>query len=865
MRGFPAQVRDGQPASARRVLLAVLAVAGCVVALLVAPPSYAAPSAPLPTVSPKPQQMERSGRDAVVTGKTVRVISDSAVDQPTRELVTGVLNRAGAATIESSSPGEPTNGKAPLTVRVGALTDPDIRTTLHNLGVSVPADLPAEGYVLAVNGDPANEQVVVAGVDGDGTYYAAQTLRQLVVSNGDWSGVAGVRIVDYPRMPLRGTIEGFYGSPWTPAERLDQMSFYGDMKMNTYIYAPKDDPYHRDQWRDPYPADKYAELTQLVQAATDNHVKFTFALSPGLSICYTSTSDYSSLIAKFQAMYDIGVRAFSIPFDDIGLSSWNCAEDQSTYGAASQTTIGRAQTDLLNKVQHDFVDTHAGVNPLEFVPTQYGDLSDTAYKQQLRTGGWNGGLDPRIVIMWTGTDVIPPAITIAQAQQVSSSSVWGRKVFVWDNYPVNDYSQTAGRLLLAPYQKRDPGLSAYLSGIVGNPMNQAGASKIALFTIADFTWNDLGYDYQRSWKQAALYLTAGNEAAASALLTFADLNYLAPTFGTTPWLAQSPGLSAEIAGFWQSWNAGRYQQAIDLLRPVANAIAAAPATIRAGVWDQGFLSDASNWLDATALWGQAFVASLDALQARIDGDLDQAASLFAQARSLRSQAGAIRSVPGENRFEGPVKIGDGVLDTLLSTFEVGTIVVTSDTNPSTFGQPVTFTATVTPMSGPNALPASGTVQFRNGNANLNAAVPVGAGGHATTTSTLSAGNRSITAIYTQTGAIPDSVTSPPLTQVVSRAATATSVASSANPADVGQPVTFTASVAAVPPGAGTPTGSVQFVIDGANAGSRTALSGGLATFTTSTLGAGTHTVAVTYAQTTNFAASASPTLSQVVN
>ncbi|MGW5442114.1 beta-N-acetylglucosaminidase domain-containing protein [Streptomyces asiaticus] len=82
-------------------------------------------------------------------------------------------------------------------------------------------------------------------------------------------------------MPLRGVIEGFYGSPWTHAERMDQLAFYGDVKMNTYIYAPKDDPYHREKWREPYPAAKLAELGELVRQATDHHVRFTFAVSPG--------------------------------------------------------------------------------------------------------------------------------------------------------------------------------------------------------------------------------------------------------------------------------------------------------------------------------------------------------------------------------------------------------------------------------------------------------------------------------------------------------------------------------------------------------------------------------------------------------
>src|SRR5262249_31679087 len=154
--------------------------------------------------------------------------------------------------------------------------------------------------------------------------------------------------------------------------------------------------------------------------------------------------DWTALIAKFQAMYDLGVRAFSIPLDDISLTAWRCTSDQTVYGASSQTTQARAQVDLLNRIQHEFIDTHPGTKPLQMVPTQYGALSNPAYKQQLRTGGWNGGLDPRIVVMWTGTDTIPPAITIAQAQSVASDTVFGRKVFVWDNYPVNDYSQTAG-------------------------------------------------------------------------------------------------------------------------------------------------------------------------------------------------------------------------------------------------------------------------------------------------------------------------------------------------------------------------------------------------------------------------------------
>ena len=144
-------------------------------------------------------------------------------------------------------------------------------------------------------------------------------------------------------MPTRGTVEGFYGPPWTHQDRMDQLAFYGDVKMNTYIYAPKDDPYHRERWRDPYPPDKLAQVQELIRQAAAHHVKFTFALSPGTSICYSNPADFQALQAKLQVMYDSGVRDFSVPLDDISYTRWNCDQDRAAYGPPSEGAAGRAQ------------------------------------------------------------------------------------------------------------------------------------------------------------------------------------------------------------------------------------------------------------------------------------------------------------------------------------------------------------------------------------------------------------------------------------------------------------------------------------------------------------------------------------------
>src|SRR5213076_351437 len=151
--------------------------------------------------------------------------------------------------------------------------------------------------------------------------------------------------------------------------------------------------------------------------------------------------DVKALKEKLGSLYDQGARSFYVALDDISYTKWNCDADQAKYGAPGRAAAGQAQTDLLNAVQQDFIDTHEGAKPLQFVPTEYSDTADSAYKSVLREK-----LDPKVVVQWTGTDVVPPSISLADAK--AASTVWGRKVFLWDNYPVNDYGQTTGRLLM---------------------------------------------------------------------------------------------------------------------------------------------------------------------------------------------------------------------------------------------------------------------------------------------------------------------------------------------------------------------------------------------------------------------------------
>ena len=609
----------------------------------------------VPTVSPTPQHITSLGAAVPVTSR-VRLVVDDTTDAPSLRALTALLRAHGVTRIDRVAPGDRSGGKGLLTILLGASTRPDIKAAAA--GTTVPTH--SEGYALRTTRSGPHKTVVIAGVDGSGQFYGVQTLRQLFVGSKSHPQIASVSVSDFPSMPLRGTIEGFYGPPWSPSARLDHMDFLGQVKANTYVYTPKNDPYLRDEWRTPYPSDKLAQLKKLVSEATANHVHFTYAVSPGLSICYSSASDRSALEAKFQSMYDLGVRSFSIPLDDISYTQWNCAADRTAYGAPSQESAAKAQVSLLNDIQTNWIDKHAGAQPLQMVPTEYGDLTDTSYKQTIRST-----LDPDVVVMWTGTAVVPPSVTNAQADAVSK--LFGRKVFLWDNYPVNDFGNTSGRLLLAPYDKREAGLSDHLTGIVANPMNEAYASDVAVFGTADFTWNDTAYDATKDWKQAMSYLAGGHPAATAALEVFGDLEHMAPTFGATPWQPQAPELARRVKAFWTALDGGHPAAAIAALRAYAVRIERAPATIRDGGVLPGFVDDADPWLTATGLWGKAMVIQLDALSARLKGDAEKAKTLTAQSQSLQTQAAAVKVPEGRNNWGSvPVKVGDGVLDTFLA-------------------------------------------------------------------------------------------------------------------------------------------------------------------------------------------------------
>lgn len=581
-----------------------------------------------------PLPVAAADSDDVRLTPVVGLVRGADSDPAAEQVVRSALTSAGVRRIVL------TDGHRPPTHVTVWLGDGD--AALADLGVENADGLAAEGFVLAAGG----EDIVLDGVDADGTFYAAHQLRKLIEPRNGRPHVRAATIREEPRMRYRGLIEGFYGTPWTQNERLGLLDYLGSHRMNTFEYAPKDDPYHRELWREPYPADKLAQLGALVDRAIANHVDFTFALSPGLSICYTLEADRQAVLAKFESLYELGVRAFNVPLDDIDYSTWHCDADRERYGTGGGAA-GRAQSELLNVVQQ-WVAAKGDVAPLQMVPTEYYNVAESPYKKALRDL-----LDPDVVVHWTGTAVIPHDITRAQAAQ--ARAVFGHPILVWDNYPVNDY--IAGRIPLAPYTGREAGLSNEVAGVISNPMNQPVLSTIALYSFGEYGWDDVSYDATASWERALAERAGGDPEVIAALRTFADLNWYEGTLH----LDRAPRLAADVGAFWSAWNAGRRAEAVAGLRPVVHALVAAPDVLR-GALPADFVAEADVWLSAAKLWAEAMEAGLDGLAA---SDPSAAWTQRQLASGFVKQARALRDTRLPHANVAPL-IGDGVVDTFVA-------------------------------------------------------------------------------------------------------------------------------------------------------------------------------------------------------
>ncbi len=360
-----------------------------------------------------------------------------------------------------------------------------------------PESLPEKegAYALRIKGDTLH----LHSRDQAGFFYGRQSIIQLLQAtdgslNAQQDPFEGKNLnqiirmgtlpqgemMDWPDLPYRGSVEGYYGQPWSHQARIAQLKFYGRNKLNTYIWAAKDDPYHHGyRCREPYPEEVAQQISELCLIAKQNHVKFVWAIHPANTVDWEKNEgkdDLDSLCAKLELMYKLGVRHFGVFVDD----------------SSGEINKASRQGQLCSYIHQHFIQQHQDVGPIIMCPTGY----NRSWTKAEWLGELGQSLAPDIRVMWTG-DTVVHDIKLEGQEWVKSAL--GRPTFIWWNWPCTDYCRSHLGMGRTYGLDQSPKMKELLTGFVANPMEWPEASKIGLFGVADYCWNIEQFNSSQNW------------------------------------------------------------------------------------------------------------------------------------------------------------------------------------------------------------------------------------------------------------------------------------------------------------------------------------------------------------------------------
>lgn len=468
-------------------------------------------------IHPVPQDMKCDNGTVSVTSE-VNLVIEPGINEVSVNRIKEVLDRAGLTYQSGSSLSDQMTNIIIGENNSGEVADSYAVSNGISKSVFDEASNKYDEHLLQINANHTNGDILILG-NGEGSeFYAMATLEQ-IFEQADGNTLMTLTDNDYAYVQYRGIVEGFYGRPYSVDTRLELMEFCKRYKMNTYIYGPKSDPYHLGLWRDDYPTsltdhEKYFglitqdDIRTISAKAVACNVDFVWAIHPamqnGISFSSNSSIDQGveDIMTKFEHMHSLGVRAFGVFIDDM-----------------SYTPSGDMQARLADQTQKKLrekfnTDDANRVAPLFFVPTAYAlNYSGSYTLNSLRS------VDSEVVIAFTGYDCFS---NIRGSSCADIAGRIGRNATMWWNNPVNDDhdDRIYMRKLTTHWTIEDESPIPSMGGLVLNPMNQGHASKVALFSGAEYSWNPASFDDDKSWED--FFTSAIDDAdIASALKIFA--------------------------------------------------------------------------------------------------------------------------------------------------------------------------------------------------------------------------------------------------------------------------------------------------------------------------------------------------------
>ena len=566
-------------------------------------------------IYPNPQVVQYTEGDYVIKNE-VNVVYESGIDQATKDRLAEALALKDGVTVTTSESIE--EGKT--NILVGIDGSGEAADTYANEHVNMQsADLyeKLDAYVL----DSNNDVITVVGADTDASYYGLTTLYH-ILKQMDSNTIRNFHIEDWADVASRGFIEGYYGNPWSTEDRINLMKWGGYYKLNSYFYAPKNDPKHNAKWRELYTEEELNTLIRpLAEAGNASKCRFVYALH---TFMYNPVrfdgnyqADLKAVQDKLAQVIDAGVRQVAILADDAG-----------NVGGNNYNKFLTDMTAWLAEMKKTYPDLK---QTLPFCPQEYMYNGQAYYKN----------FPENVQVVMTGGRVWGE---VNQNFTNTFTNNAGRGPYMWINWPCTDNSKS--HLIMGGYTTfLHPGVDpAKIQGIVLNPMQQSEPSKVAIFGNACYSWNiwenaDIA---NKAWQDSFKYVdhnSAVETEASTALYELSKHMMNQNMDSRVTALQESVDLAPKLTDFRDKLKTGTVTvEEADALIAEFQILQNAAAVYREQAVDIKVRDQIVYWLDC---WDDTTVSAigyLNAIKAIVNEDADTALRYNAEAKAAFEQS-----------------------------------------------------------------------------------------------------------------------------------------------------------------------------------------------------------------------------------
>ena len=550
-------------------------------------------------IYPTPHVMTYEDGDYIIRDE-VNVVYESGIDEATKDRLNETLALKSDISVEESD--SIVDGMTNILVGIDGsgeyvdnYVDENIEVTTEGLFDEL------DSYVL----DSGDGVITVLGADTDASFYGLTSLYHIIKQMDSYT-IRNFHIEDWADVASRGFIEGYYGNPWSTEDRINLMTWGGYYKLNSYFYAPKNDPKHNSNWRQLYTDEEIETLIKpLADAGNASKCRFVYALHTFMNnaVRFDTEEHYQEDLAivqaKFEQVIEAGVRQVAI-----------LADDAANVGADNYIKFLNDMTDWLAEMGKKYPDLK---QTLPFCTVEYMYNGQSYYQQ----------FPENVQIVMTGGRIWGE---VSNSFTETFTNTAGRGPYMWINWPCTDNSKN--HLIMGGYSTfLHPGVDpAKIQGIVLNPMQQSEPSKVAIFGNACYSWNiwETEEEADLAWNNSFKYVdhnSAIETEGSNALRELSKHMMNQNMDSRVTALQESVDLAPMLTAFKDKLNSNTVTaEDVDALIAEFEVLQDAADIYEAQAGDTNVRDQIIYWLDCWDDTTDAAIAYLNGVKAVINGD-----------------------------------------------------------------------------------------------------------------------------------------------------------------------------------------------------------------------------------------------------